>query len=520
MLLKNNALVFAPFAALPKPAIWFLACWMALPLRVLGQPDLLQQPVSLTVQHIPLGDALDTLAAHAQVYFTYNAQLIDSDKIVSVHQVSQPLHTVLQSLLEDSTLYFHLVKKQVIISNQPFESDPLFSASTDATYLHLNGTVVDAGTHTPLPYAHIGILNTMAGTTTNNDGSFHLSYTPHQAGDSVKISFIGYKNYLLVLPDTAQKLEIKLQPDYISLQEVIIRSSDPKILIQQAVKKFPETYMQQPANYVAFYRESVKKNKNYMIYLESVLDIYKTPYHETHFDTDAARVQKSRKVYDVQKLDTVSFRLQGGVEGCLQMDVVKHPPDFLLEELSTLYRYTLQNINTYNEQPVYVIDCQLKEGIYEPLMEGRLYISVRELAIIRAEFYYPQHIVKKLSSRFITQKSAGTRVTPALLAYTVQYKSLDGRYYLSHAKGHLTFKVKSKKKLFSSTFDVTFEMATTRVDTQNVQKIKRSDRLKPDVILSKEMEGYDAAFWGNATFVEPEEDIQHALMRMIELEAP
>lgn len=482
---------------------------------IFGQSSELQQKTSLRLDSMKLGDALDTISAHTNYYFTYNSNLIDEDKIVYGNYNEQPLSVVLQHVLNDSTLYFHILKKQIIISAFPYRQDKNQVEPNVSNAYHLNGKVVDARTNKPLPYVNIGILGKVMGTTTNNDGTFHLNYSRQNLTDTVKISFIGYKNELLILHDSVLRYhEIKLEQNYISLQEVIIRSSDPKVLIVSAIQNFQENYMQQAANFTSFYRESVKKNHNHMIYLESILQVYKSPYKDNAFQIDAARILRGRKIYDADNLDTVSFRLQGGVEGCLMMDVVQNKPDFLLEELFPLYDYKLQDISTFNNQPVYVIDCILKEGIMEPLTEGRLYLKVQDLAIIRAEFHYPGRIVKKLTSRFVKHKSAKTKATPTRLSYAVNYQNLNGKYYLSHSKGDLKFRVKNKKKLFSSTFDINFEMVTTQVDTLEVKKIKRIDRLKPDVILSKEMQGYDASFWGNATFIEPEEDIQKALMRI------
>lgn len=501
-----------------KPLLWlgYVMLFLSLTKISSAQNDILQQSVSVSYKHIAVGDALDSLSSHLNVYFTYNAQLIDEDRVVSIQQSDTPLSNVLHALLNDSTLHFHVIKRQIVISDVPYpvsqmETDP----PTIRYHRQLYGIVLDAHTGSPLPYANIGVLGKMIGTTSNKDGRFHLNYSSSDFSDTVKISFIGYKNKTVILNDSAAKYaEIPLPPDFISLQEVIIRSSDPKYLVLSAIQKFPENYMQQPANYTAFYRESVKKNRNYMIYLESMLDIYKTSYHKNTFDSDAARMVKGRKIYDVNKLDTVSFRLQGGVEGCLLLDVVHNKPDFLLEELFPLYNFSLQNMNTYNDLPVYVIHCSLKKAMNEPLTEGTLYINARDLAIIRCEFYYPEHIVASLSSRFIRQKSAKTKASPTLLSYEVNYQNLNGKYYLSHSHGHLKFKVKNKKRLFANTFEINFEMATTEVDTTNVHKIKRNERLKPDVILSKEMGNYDASYWGKNSFLEPEEDIKDALMRI------
>lgn len=503
-----------PFPSLLIAWIVFFMWMMPPPLQ--SQTSILEQPFSLSVKNVTVGDALDSISGKVLMYFTYNASLFEEEKIVSLQVENKPLKDVLHQILEDTSIHFQIVKKQIIISRH-FDSFPGNNVINENNQKHflILGKVFDLKTGKALPYANLGILGKLKGTTTNAEGTFMLSISTRDVGDTLKVSFIGYKNALFILSDTlTNDLEIGLQQDLISLQEVIIRTSEPLSLIKSALRKFPENYMQVPANYNAFYRELVKKNKEYMIYLESILDIYKSPYQTALYEKDYARIIKSRKTFDANILDTVSFRLQGGIEGCLLLDIVKNPPDFLQEELFPYYDFKLENIDTYNEQAVYVIECSPKSNIKEPLLQGRLYIETRNLAIVRAEFQYPDHMVSKLSSRFITRKSSKIRATPTLLSYTVNYRYLNGKYYLSHSMGHLKFRIKNTKKIFSSIFEIKFELATTQVITEEVHKIRWKERVPSNTILSKEKMEYDADFWGNSSFIEPEEEIQDALMRL------
>lgn len=495
---------------------WILMVMWVFAIPLQSQTNILKKPLNFSHQNITVGNALDSISENVHMYFTYDASIVDEEKIITIQEDNILLDELLHRVLQDTTLRFDVVKKQIIISplqNPP--AVPLNYNDNKQKLFFLTGSVFDAKSHKPLSYANLGILGKLKGTTTNADGVFNLSISNSDIGDTLKVTFIGYKNAFLILSDSMPgNQQISLQQDFISLQEVIIRTSDPLSLIKSSIRKFPDNYMHVPANHMAFYRELVKKNKEYMIYLESILDIYKTPYGTSTYEKDYARIIKSRKMYDADILDTVSFRLQGGIEGCLLLDVVKNKPDFLQEKLFPYYDFKLENINTYNDQPVYVIDCKPKSGIKEPMLTGRLFIDVSNLAIIRADFQYPSQMVGKLSSRFITKKSSKIKATPTLLSYTVNYRYLDGKCYLSHSIGHLKFKVKTTKKIFSSTFEIKFEMATTQVVTEQVHKIRWKERVPSNIILSKEIMEYDADFWGNSSFIEPEEDIQDALMRI------
>lgn len=508
-----NLHIFHPFP--PYIAIWCFAliCIVNTPLKAQTNP--LKHPINLSLQNITIGNALDSISGKIDMYFTYNATLINEAKIISIQTNGETLKKVLHTILGDTTLTFHVLKKQIIIS-QYQDTFPLnYYSDAEKHLILISGKIFDVKTGKPLPYANLGILGKLKGTTTNANGTFNLHISKKELGDTLKVSYIGYKNAFLILSDTLlSHYEIGLHPDFISLQEVIIRTSDPLSLIKSVLRNIPENYMQKPANYSAFYREWVKKNKGYMIYLESILDIYKSSYAVSSVEKDYARIVNSRKIFDASILDTISFRLQGGIEGCLLLDVVKNKPDFLQEKLFPFYNFKLEHMDTYNEQPVYVIKCTPKAHIKDPLLEGRLYIDTRNMAIIRVEFQYPKRIAGKLSSQFITKKSAHTKAIPTLLSYTVNYRYLNGKCYLSHSMGHLKFKVKNSRKLFSNTFETKFELATTHVETNKVHKIRWKDRVATNIILSKKIMEYDATFWGDNNFIEPEEDIQDALMRL------
>ena len=107
-----------------------------------------------------------------------------------------------------------------------------------------------------------------------------------------------------------------------------------------------------------------------------------------------------------------------------------------------------------------------------------------------------------------------TKVKPLQIDYIVSYRNIEGKYYLNHALGNLKFKVKNKKKLFSSNFSTSFEMATTNLETENVIRYKYKESIHPTTIFSNHRTVYDPNFWGKSNFIQPEENIQDALKRI------
>ncbi|MEH0155079.1 carboxypeptidase-like regulatory domain-containing protein [Limibacter armeniacum] len=86
-----------------------------------------------------------------------------------------------------------------------------------------SGLVLDAKSHAPIPFAEIGVLGSTNGTTSNPKGWFSLKMNPT---DTVIISHIGYKEYILPNPITekSNEIEIHLQEITLNLNEVTVNS--------------------------------------------------------------------------------------------------------------------------------------------------------------------------------------------------------------------------------------------------------------------------------------------------------
>ena len=481
----------------------------------LGQNKDLNQKISITLNEISLEKALDSIAQKTNTYFTYDASIIKGKPLVNIKAEKEILYDVLRQIIPDTTLDFQLINKQIIIF--PAKQKENLSQKILKPRLILKkikGQILNKRNKKALAYASIGIRGKSIGTISNIDGEFLLNIKSEHFNDTITFSFIGFKNTEIPINDiTNDEIKVELREDHISLQEVVIRNTDPLALLKSAISNIDQNYPEKPSLLTAFYRESVSKNRNYMIYLESILDIYKSSYQTTN-RLDMAKVFQSRKIYDSNRLDTISLRLKGGVEGCLRLDIVKNKIDFLDPENLHLYNFHLDDISSYNNHPVYIIHFQPKGNQKYPLMQGDLYIDTRSLAIIRAEFSYPLTRVGETRNRFVAQKSSKTKVRPLRIEYIVSYKNINGKYYLNHTKGNLKFKVRHKRKFFAKTFETSFEMAITQVDTSNIERFKYKERLRPNTVMSKSRLPYDADFWGTQNYIEPEESIQQALKRI------
>jgi len=485
-------------------------------ITLLAQENILDKKISIRCSDISIDSALDSISKVSNCFFTYNSDLFKSKENINLLSENESIRTILRRIIPDSTLNFHTADRHIVIVPVRFKNEQTITEKLIPyiSYKKIKGIIFDESEKKALPYASVGIRGKHVGTITNQDGEFSLTISSKNIHDTLVFSYVGFKNQEIPVSEISDKtIQVSLKENFISLQEVIIRNNDPISIIKASVGNISKNYPQKPTNLTSFYRESVLKNKKYMIYSESVLDIYKNSYKKNDL-SDRVKVFKSRKIYDVSRLDTISFRLKGGIQGCLHLDIIKKLPEFLDPEFMSFYQYRLADISTFNNQSVYVIEFQPKPNLNTPLLKGKLYIETNNLAIIRAEFGYERHRLNELRNRFIIKVSNKTKVKPQVVDYIVSYRNINGKYYLNHTLGNLKFKVKNRKRLFSNTFSTSFEMATTNTKTENVIKYKSRETIHPSTIFSNYKNVYDKNFWGDKNYIHPEESIQDALKRI------
>ncbi|MGQ1909982.1 carboxypeptidase-like regulatory domain-containing protein [Marinifilum sp. RC60d5] len=485
-------------------------------LNLTAQNTILNKKLSLNYSNISIDDALDSIAKKSSCYFTYNSDLFKSRNHINLVTKNQELNDILRIIIPDSTLNFHADGPHIVIVPVKYDSAKNISQTIIPyiSYRNISGKIAALPNKKALPYASVGIRGKHIGTISNQDGEFSLTISSDHITDTLVFSYVGYKNTEIPISKiTNEPIQISLKEDFISLQEVIIRNNDPLALLHAAVNKISENYPQRPTNLTSFYRESVLKNSRYMIYLESVLDIYKTSYSNKNLK-DRVKLFKSRKIYDVTRLDTISFKLKGGIQACMQLDIAKNLPEFLDPEFMKFFHYRLADISTFNNNSVYIIEFEPKPNLETPMFKGKIFIETNNLAIIRAEFGYERNRLSELRNQFIVKGNAKTKVKPLIVNYVIGYRKINEKYYFNHALGNLKFKVKNKKKFFSNNFSTSFEMATTNMREQNVVKFKYRETIHPSTIFSNHKSTYDPNFWGDKNYIQPEENIKDALKRI------
>jgi hypothetical protein len=385
----------------------------------------------------------------------------------------------------------------------------------DTSFVELRGSVKDKDTREAIVFASVYLAGTNIGTVTNTDGQFIIKVPMNHISGKIGVSCLGYKNIEIPIPDLEKvRNEIQLQLARYYIRELTIRKVDPIQLVRDARLKIPENYGNSPAMLTAFYRETIRQNRNYVAISEAVFDVYKAPYSR-YIDNDRVKIYKGRKSQDVSKMDTILFRLQGGPYYLFMLDIVKNPDELISEENMNFYNYYYSGLETVEDREAYVVEFDQKAGISMSLYKGKIYIDMNTLAISGIDFQLSPNGLAFAPEAMIKKKPVGMKIDIPGANYIVKYRLIEGRWYLSYARTEARFRCKWNRKLFRSTYTTVSEMAITDIDPVNIIKYKARESTKPTDVFSEQVSDFeDPEFWGEYNIIRPEESIEAATQKL------
>jgi len=377
------------------------------------------------------------------------------------------------------------------------------------------GKIVDASAGNPVVFASVFVRGSSIGTVTNTDGEFLIKVPYGMTGGELGINHLAYQAVFVSISELqATDNLIKLERVPFPIEEVTIKNENPLSLIRAAKSKIGENYSTDPRMLTSFYRETIKKNRNYVAVSEAILDVYKSAYRS--LDSDRITIYKGRRSQDVQRMDTVLFKLQGGPYISFMLDAVKHPGELLSEDFFNLYEYSMGGIVQINDQAAYIINFDQNDFVDAPLYMGSYYISTDDLAFVGIEFSISPKKIDQASEFLIRKKPLGMNIDVLAANYLIKYRKIDGLWYLNYVRSELKLRVRWRKKLFRSVYTTMSEMAVTDIDNENISKFKYRDTAKiTDIFVDQLGDFEDPEFWGDYNIIKPEESIEVAIDRIM-----
>lgn len=408
-----------------------------------------------------------------------------------------------------SCLFLNVLLAVFLISS----ISPLFAQ--DNSVIVVSGVVKDQKSKKKLEYVNVSVQGTNIGTVTNVDGEFILKIPAEFKQSSLVFSHLGYNNHLHPIGGKSIENEtFMLVSDSRVLDEIVVRSGDPLVIVKEAIMKIDQNYSNQPSVLSGFYRETVQKGKRYIDISEVVMNIYKTSY-KLETSNDGVQIYKGRRLLSPKPSDTLSVKLQGGPNLAIYGDIVKQPFPLLDEESLPMYRYKMEEPVTINERPHYTISFTPQAVAEIPLYSGEIYIDQQTLTISRIDYSMSMDNRNKVTNVILKKKPAKLRFKPNEVSFVVTYKSQDGRNRINYIRNLMKFNCDWKRRLFSTSYTVTSEMVVTDSKPMDVKKAPSKEFFKQDQTLSDKISNFsDPDFWKAYNIIEPTESLESAVVKL------
>jgi hypothetical protein len=378
-----------------------------------------------------------------------------------------------------------------------------------SSFKYFKGTILDSKTKNELTFASITVSGSNISTISNSEGDFLIKIPIYRQDASLIISYLGYKDKVISIKDLKQEKNLLyLEPINVQLKDVVVNGID-------ANKLFSNNYGDSTIQIIGFYRESIKKRRTYVSVLESIVNIEKMSFSSGV--QDQVNILKGRKNVDYTKLDTINFKLEGGLFTSLFIDLIKEPSNIFSENVFDLYNFRFEDITQINDKEVLIISFKQKSTLEDPdpLYSGKLFIDSKSLAIINATFKLNVENRIKAGLIFTRKKPKGLDIYPTEVNYQVDYRQQNNKWIFSYSRGDITFKLNWDKWIFNTSYNTTFELVNTNWENLDSQAQISTQKLSPYVIMSDRItNSADINFWGEYNIIEPEKSIESAIKKI------
>ncbi|MFC2745382.1 MAG: carboxypeptidase-like regulatory domain-containing protein, partial [Rothia dentocariosa] len=319
---------------------------------------------------------------------------------------------------------------------------PLAAQDAAVNDLTITGVVRNKENRKRLENVNISVIGTNIGTVTNQDGTFSLKVSTTEGFRGVEFSHIGYLNTHLSLEELEKpdELTIWMIPAPNLLSEIVVYGNNPRIIVEEAIRKIPVNYAATDNMLTAFYRETVQKRRRYIGVSEAVMNVYKTAYDERDVNRDRVQLLKGRRLMSQKLSDTLAVKVVGGPNLSLYLDVVKNGDALLSPDNLNYYDFRMEEPVNLDNRMQYVVSFRPRVSLMYALFIGKLYIDYERLSFTRAEFELDMANKVKAVEAILHKKPVGLRFRPQEVSYLVTYKQQGDRTYLNYIRNIIRFK--------------------------------------------------------------------------------
>lgn len=369
-----------------------------------------------------------------------------------------------------------------------------------SSYLHCQtngyifGIIRDAKDHSHIPFANIYLKSTSEGTISNEKGQFRLFFTDRNRGDSLVVSFVGYKQYIVPFSNLnfLDSIQVKLEEQPTILKELEVIGTTPFTFLREAAKKTNERHLS-PVLLNSYYREFISKNGHFTKFADALVD-YFIEYRKEKKPNIQVKVTESRSKYTPYEIET---KMGSDINIPQQIDIEMLPrasnAERVVEKVfkdGTDYNFDLLETSDGEGNEFYKIKFTPKQDVKKILYEGEFYIHKETSVIHSAEYFLPE------SNKVYTKTYnliLGTKVKATSFKAYIQYQMIGEKCHLRYAKISAGVNVFDKKGT-DITHVFTTEMLVNLAQYENVNTFDNSENYRKNSIY-KRGNNYKTKFW-------------------------
>jgi hypothetical protein len=459
--------------------------------------SLLDRRINCLIDSATVEQILEKVVTDNDLFFSYNPDILPNGKC-SIQLNNVTLGELLRKVLSEDEYKIEIIDNQVIITIR------------EVSPIKLSGMVVEGKDEEAVPYASLTIAGESIGTMTNIDGRYDFIIPWRLRDKPILVSCLGFKTREFSQDELKLNVKIRLETVTIHLREITVKP----IVVADVLKSFrnniEKNYELSTQLMVTFYRETIKRDDQYIGVWEAIMEMLKSPY--TSGGVDRIRFMKGRKSNFKRTFNDISLKIQGGPWYITTLDIVKKLETFLDPEFENLYRYRFEQPIMYNGRITWVIKFSRKEDIEFPCFYGKILIDADSYALVNAEFGLDKKSLKMNGDTFIKKEPHGFTTRPEGAEYMVNYRMVEGRWQFYSARTDVVFKVKQNKENFKTEYRSVSDILVTQQYTfPHKARFGPEGLFRADDIFADIIGQYDPEFWGNYNVIKPDDDLSKAL---------
>lgn len=375
--------------------------------------------------------------------------------------------------------------------------------------IFIKGVITDGESGAGVSFAHLGVCGLSIGTVANENGVFEFRIPDSVIDDTLCATAIGYETFKIPIVSLKGRtgFNIVLTPMINQLDDILIK--DEKItgrrVVAKAIDRIRKNYPRKPYNLTGYYRDYLRKNDEYVSFLEGVLTVDDQGYAKS---TDKTNIRIGQLRYSKNYIRYFTEYVSEFDRDSTKVLLHGISPVFKGNEFSNLYYHNpIRNhetpvpfigvFNTFSERnyefeieyytyidnkEVYVINIAPNRNyrFTHVSIQGKLYIRTDNFAIVK--FNYAYFVTKRLD-------------TKKWFELNLEYREFENKMYLKYFSFMNYYKLLTIDELVDMT--VYREFFVNEIKARDHFTIPQSELINEDLPLYLQNAPNDPGFWIN-----------------------